>query len=289
MRIPSRSALLASSLIVASLTLASEQTAFAQRGGRGAPKTAPADKKTPETPSSSSTTTTTDDAAKKAEEDKKKDAAATDAKKDEEVIDTDKAEAHKAIFVSGDVAFTRSDLGALSDNTGFDRTSANGFLYGLSAGLRLGNIRMGARWRVYDTTEFTLWTVALTAGYALPLRPLTPIFSAHVGYVFDQKIQGNLFKTSLPEGNVLPPDVDVKGLLVGVDANASYWITKFLRIGAFIGADLMFLHRSQAPFPQSLFGPTPEIAGKPLYTDSGGGLGLNVNIGIRGAFDIGLQ
>lgn len=204
-------------------------------------------------------------------------------------LDVEKVESAKAIYLSGDLAFTRSDLGGISDNLGFDRTVANGFLYGLSGGLRLKDLRFGMRWRVYDTTEFTLWTVALAAGYAMPLRPVSPIFSAHLGYVFDQKLQSALFRSSLPEGNVLPPDVDVKGLLLGVDANASYWITKFLRLGAFIGADVMFLHRAKAAFPQSLFGPTPEFNAMPLYSDSGSSLGLNVNLGLRGAFDIGFQ
>jgi hypothetical protein len=244
-------------------------------------------------PAPAGTSKTDEDPTKK--DDPKKPATETttaeDQKKksDEELIDTDKVEATKAIYISGDLGFTRSDLGAFSDNTGFDRTAANGVLYGLGAGYRVKGFRVGLRWRVYDTTEFSLWTVAASAGYALPLRPLTPIFSAHLGYVFDQKIQGNSFRSSLPEGNVLPPDVDVKGLLVGLDANASYWLTKFFRLGVFLGADVMFLHRSQAPFPQSLFGPTPEISSKPIYTDSGSGIGLNVNLGVRGAFDIGLQ
>lgn len=235
-----------------------------------------------------------DSANAAAAEDEKKKAAEAEASKTSEAehkkeLDVEKIESAKAIYFSGDLAITRSDLGALSDNLGFDRTGANGFLYGLSGGLRLKDLRFGMRWRVYDTTEFTLWSFAVSAGYALPFRPLTPIFSGHVGYVFDQKIQPALFRSSLPEGNVLPPDVDVKGLLLGFDVNASYWITKFLRLGGFIGADLMVLHREKTPFPQSLFGPTPEINAKPLYADSGSGLGLNVSIGLRGAFDIGFQ
>jgi hypothetical protein len=205
------------------------------------------------------------------------------------VLDPDKVESPKAIYVSGDIGITRSDLAAIIDNTSFDRTAAFGLLYGLSAGVRLKDTRFGLRWRVYDTTEFTLWTIAVSAGYGLPLRPLSPILSAHVGYVFDQTIQGPVMRSSLPQGNVLPPDVDVKGLLMGLDLNASYWVTKFLRLGAFIGADLMLLYREKAAFPRSIFGSDPEIESKPLYTESGSGLGLNVNIGLRGAFDIGFK
>lgn len=204
-------------------------------------------------------------------------------------LDTDKVEAERAIYFSGDIAFTRSDLGLLKDNTSFDRTDANGVLYGLSAGYRMKELRIGARWRVYDTTQFALWSVAASVGLSLPVRPLTPIFSAHVGYVFDQKIEGSVAKSSLPEETVLPPNINVKGLLAGVDINGSYWITKFLRLGAFVGADLMFLSREKADYPRSPLGVDPLTFNKPLYTDSGSGVGLNISVGLRGAFDIGIQ
>ena len=226
------------------------------------------------------------DEQKKAEEEQK----AKEAKEAEEKKELDLSkESPKAIYFSGDIAFTRSDLGGISDNTGLDRTVANGFLYGVSAGLRLKDFRFGGRWRVHDTTEFTLWTLALSAGYGLPLRPVSPIFSAHVGYVFDQHVEEALFRRSLPDGVILPPDVDVKGILAGVDINASYWITKFLRLGAFIGADLMFLSREKVAIPQSIFGPDPAVANQPLYAGSGSSIGLNMNLGLRGAFDIAFQ
>jgi hypothetical protein len=198
-------------------------------------------------------------------------------------------EAKKAIYISGELGITRAMLGAVVNDLGFDETAANGPLYGLAGGLRYERCRFGVRWRVHDTTEFTLWTLALQAGYALPWRPISPIFSAHLGYVFDQTVQPGLFRSALPAGNVLPPNVDLRGAILGLDVNASYWVAKSVRVGAFIGIDAMYLHRSKAPPPQSIFGPTPELAGHPLYADSGNGLGLNVNLGLRGAFDIGLE
>lgn len=222
----------------------------------------------------------------KAAEQKAAEEPQADAPKKE--LDTS-VESAKAIYFSGDFAFTRSDLGGVSDNTGFDRTVANGLLYGLSTGVRLRDVRFGVRWRVYDTTESTLWTFALAAGYALPLRPVSPIFSAHVGYVFDQHIEEGLYRRSLPPGAILPPNIDMRGLLVGLDVNASYWVTQFLRIGAFIGADLMFLHRDQATLPRSIIAVPPEFENNPLYTGTGSSIGLNINAGLRGAFDIAFQ
>ncbi len=201
----------------------------------------------------------------------------------------EEGEASRAVFFAADVAFTRADLGLIADDLSFDRTGANGTMYGVSGGYRTKNLRFGLRWRVYDTTEFDLWSFAISAGYALPMRPLTPVFSAHLGYVFDQRLERALFASSLPEGNIIPPNVNVKGVMLGLDVNAAYWLTSFLRVGPFAGVDFMLLHRAKAPLPQNLFGPAPEESSLPLYTESGLSLGMNVNVGIRGSFDIGLR
>lgn len=196
-------------------------------------------------------------------------------------------EATKAVFFSGDLAFTRVDLGGISDNLAIDKEGANGLLYGFAGGLRLKNLRVGARWRVFDTSEYNMWSVAGTVGYGLPMRPLSPTISANLGYVWDQKIQRGAFSSSLPPGTVLPPDVELRGLLVGVDVNASYWITKFLRLGAFIGTDFFFLSRAKADLPASIFPIDESFRNKPLYTETGSGISYTINIGLRGAFDIG--
>jgi hypothetical protein len=226
----------------------------------------------------------TEEAEKKAEPETKP-AEGSESKE----LDPEKEEPPKAVYISADIGITRADLAAILDDTSFDRTGAFGLLYGLGAGVRLKETRIGLRWRIYDTTEFTLWTIGASFGVGLPLRPLSPVVSVHAGYVFDQRIQAGVMRRSLPEGVVLAPDVDVKGLLAGLDVTASYWFTNFIRLGPFIGADLMLLHRSQATYPRSIFGTDAEIEAKPLYNESGSGLGLNVNIGLRGAFDIGFK
>lgn len=200
----------------------------------------------------------------------------------------DKVEAPRAIFLSADFGATRPDLG-LGGDLGFDKTAANGVLYGVAAGYRLRAWRFGLRWRVQDTTEFTLWSFAASAGYAFPLRPLTPIVSFHLGYTFDQGFEPPVTRSALAQGAVLPPVVDVKGLVGGIDLAASYWVTAWGRLGIFVGADAMFLSRATATMPRSIFGATPEVANHPLYTGSDTSLGLNLNAGIRGAFDIGLK
>jgi hypothetical protein len=195
----------------------------------------------------------------------------------------------KAIWLWGDIGFTRSFVGVAQNDLGLDKTAANGVLYGIAAGLRLKQLLFGVRWHLHDTTEFALWDISASVGYELAMRPITPIVSAHLGYVFDQEVQGGAFRSALPEGNVLPPNVDLQGGLLGVDLSAAYRLTEAFRIGAFIGADLMFLVRPKVGSPQSLFGPTPELATHPLYADTGTSLGLNANAGIRGVFDIGFR
>lgn len=237
-------------------------------------------------------------AAAAEEEEKKKKAAATAATpaapatpppaENKEWDDT--IEHQKAIYVQVDLGYTRPDLSTIDvSTTGFDAGSANGLLLGLAGGLRLKDYQFGLRYRIYDASSFTLWSFAVSAGYALKFRPVTPIVSAHLGYVFDQVIAGEVFRSSLPEGTVLTPDVDVKGLLLGGEASANYWVTKWFRVGGFLGLDFMFLSRAKAPLPQSIFGPSPEAAELPLYKESGFGIGLTLNLGIRGSFDLGIE
>ena len=290
-RSSNRAALVATASFVFALGAAvgpAEGQAFAQRGAR-APNAQNQKQKDKEKTEAAAATPATTEEQQKSEEEKKaedeKKAADEKHAAEQKELDLSK-ESAKAVYFSGDIGVTRSDLGGVSDNTGLDRTVANGLMYGLSTGLRLRDLRLGVRWRVYDTTEFALWTFALSAGYGLPLRPVSPVFSAHVGYVFDQDIQAGLFRKSLAPGTVLPPDVDVQGLLAGVDINASYWVTRFVRLGAFIGADLMFLNRSKAAVPYSVFGTPSEYSSLPLYSDSGSAIGLYFNVGLRGAFDI---
>jgi hypothetical protein len=180
-------------------------------------------------------------------------------------------------------------LGVSQNDLGFSKTAANGELYGLLAGIRLQGLRLGLRWRVHDTTEFSLWTFAASAGYQFSSRPWTPIISGHLGYVFDERIQPGLFRASIPPGNVVTPDVDLRGIIGGLEVAGAYWVSSAVRVGAFVGLDAMFLWRPQVAPPQSLFGPTPDYNKLPLYSESGTTLGLNFNVGLRGEFDIALH
>lgn len=241
------------------------------------------------------------DKEKKAEKEaEKKDAAAEEAKREtahaapeppkDEKKEDDEVEPRSptAIYASGELAVTRSDVGLIVDDTGFDRTGANGLAYALAAGYRKGDRRYGLRWTVHDTTELTLWSLALSAGYELPMKPLTPVLSAHLGYVFTRSMQAGLFRSSLPEGTVEPPTVRMRGALLGIEAEASYWLASYFSVGPFLGADLMLLSREKAELPRSIFGIPAELPDEPLYRESGTGLGVNFTLGVRGTFDVGL-
>jgi hypothetical protein len=198
-------------------------------------------------------------------------------------------EAARAVFIGGDVGFTRGQLGIAPHDLGFDKTGANGENYGIFAGYRTSSLRLGARWRVQDTTEFDLWSFAATAGYAFSSRPWTPIVTLHLGYVFDEKLQAGLFRSSIPPGNVVLPDVELKGPFAGLDLAGEYWVSKEVRLGGFVGVDAMYLFRPRAETPQSLFGPTPDFDRLALYSTSGSTLALMFNLGIRGEFDLALR
>lgn len=205
--------------------------------------------------------------------------AATPAKKDEE----DKPH---AVYISLDVAFTRADVGGISDATGFDKTGANGATAGLGVGYRYKGLRIGGRFRDTATTEYSLWSLMGEVGYGLPLRPIAPLLTAHFGYMFDVGVDRAVIASSLPRTNVLTPDVDLNGVVIGGELTANYWFTSFLRMGPFIGFDATILSRSKVDLPQSLFPLSDETRSKPLFNESGSGLGYMLSIGLRGTGDI---
>ena len=192
----------------------------------------------------------------------------------------------RAVYISVDLAFTRADVGGISDNTGFDKTGANGFLAGLGLGYRFKDLRLGARFRDASTTEYSLWSLMGEIGYGLPFRPVSPTFFAHAGYMFSNGVERSLIASALPQGNVLTPSVQLDGLVVGGEVVGSFWITKFLRVGPFVGVDFAWLHRGQVALPQSIVPLTADTRNNALYSDSGSGVGYLLNIGLRGTGDI---
>jgi hypothetical protein len=196
-------------------------------------------------------------------------------------------EDRRAVYISVDLGFTRADVGGISNNTGFDKTSANGLLSGLGLGYRFKEFRIGGRFRDSSTTEYSLWSVMGEVGYGLPFRPVSPVLFAHAGYMFSNGIERSVIQSSLPAGNVLTPRAQLDGLVVGGEVVASLWVTKFLRVGPFLGVDFSWLHRAQVGLPQSIIPIGPETRNNALYSDSGSGVGYMLNIGIRGTGDIG--
>jgi hypothetical protein len=195
-------------------------------------------------------------------------------------------EQRRAIYVSVDFGFARADVGGLSDNTGFDKTGANGIMGGLGIGYRLNNLRIGGRFRDASTTEFELWSLVGEIGYGLPLRPITPVIFVHGGYMFDSGIQRSVVAKSVPAGNVLTPNLGLDGAVLGAELLGNIHLSQFLRLGPFIGFDLTWLHRKQVGLPQSIVPLTDDTKNNPLYTDSGSGVGYVFTLGIRGTGDI---
>jgi hypothetical protein len=193
----------------------------------------------------------------------------------------------RAVYLSADIGYIRPDVGAFSDNLAFDKTAANGFLGGIGVGYRHSALRIGARFRSATTTEFSLWSLMGEVGVGLPFKPLTPIIMVHAGYMFDTGIERAVVASSLPEGNVLLPPIDLDGLVLGIEANAAYQVTQFFRLGPFIGMDMTFLSRSRPEVPSSLF-PVPESTrNNALFGDSGSGIGYVLNLGLRVTADVG--
>ncbi|MBS2018553.1 MAG: hypothetical protein JST00_37150 [Deltaproteobacteria bacterium] len=214
--------------------------------------------------------------------------AAAPEKKAEPAEKEDKEDVN-AIYLSGDIGFTRTDIGGFSDSTGLDKTGANGLLAGLGVGYRRSAFRFGARFRDLSTTQFSLWSIMGEVGYGLPMRPLAPAFYVHLGYMFDTGVERGAFETKLPAGNILTPDIDVNGVVIGGEVVASYHLSHVARIGPFIGFDVLVIHRSRPNLPQALFQIPPAVANNELFGESGNGLGYTLNIGVRLTADIGFD
>jgi hypothetical protein len=196
------------------------------------------------------------------------------------------ADGNRAIYISADIGFVRADMSGISNNTGLDKTAANGVVAGIGLGYRFKELRLGARFHDANTTEFSLWSLVGEIGYGLPFRPVSPVLVAHAGYMFSNGVERGAIGSALPPGNVLTPQVQLDGLVVGGELLASVWITKFLRLGPFVGIDFSWLHRAQVALPQSIVPLTADTRNNALYTDSGSGVGYLLSIGLRGTGDI---
>ncbi|HEY8075956.1 MAG TPA: hypothetical protein VIF62_17635 [Labilithrix sp.] len=201
--------------------------------------------------------------------------------------DDDKPEP-RALVLSLDLGVGHTDLGGLHDNLSFDKTAANGGVYGGGAGVRLKQLRFGARFRGEDTTEFTTWSVLAEAGYGFKMRPFEPTILLHAGWQWSTAIEPAVFRSAIPPLNTLPPNVRVHGPTVGLEAQALYYVAKAFGIGPFLGFDVSFLSRPQVDLPQSLVQLSSDTKQNPLYTDSGSGIAWTVQIGARALLDLGL-
>ena len=127
------------------------------------------------------------------------------------------------------------------------RPAANGILAGIGIGYRFKELRIGARFRDSSTTEFSLWSLMGEIGYGLPFRPVSPVLFVHAGYMFDTGVERAVDRQSRFRGATSSRrNVELDGLVVGGELRRrAVWLTKFLRIGPFIGVDFTWLHRSQ--------------------------------------------
>ncbi len=194
----------------------------------------------------------------------------------------------RALVLTLDLGVGHADLGGLHDHLEFDKTAANGGVYGGGVGVRLNQLRFGARVRSADTTEFTLWSMLAEVGYSLRMRPFEPTFLLHAGWQWSTGMEPAVFRSAIPPLNTLPPDVRVHGPTLGLEAQGMYYPAKAVAVGPFLGFDVSFLSRPQVALPQSLVQLSSDIKQNPLYTDSGSGIAWSVQIGVRALLDLGI-
>ena len=213
---------------------------------------------------------------------------ATDPPKREEQHDDDpNTEDTKAVYLTADLGFALPNIGAFSNKLAFDKTTSDGFLAGLGVGYRHKAFRGGFRFRATDTGQYTLWAMMGEIGWGLPLKPITPVILIHAGYMFNTNVERSAIASYLPSTNQLTPDISLNGLVLGGEIYGAYAVTKFFKVGPFIGFDLTFLHRAQPDLPQSTQPLGPETTQNALFGDSGHGVGFIFNVGLRVTGDVG--
>jgi len=137
----------------------------------------------------------------------------------------------------GTWASTRSRANNLVDaNT--VKTSQTGLLYGAGLGVRLVFITLGARFRLGNFSEWSLWTLNGELGIHIPLGSVEPYFTFGGGYAsmgaFNNKNLGGSLKSE---------DVDVKGYDIRGGFGVDVYVSNTFSIGANLTGELLALTR----------------------------------------------
>lgn len=147
------------------------------------------------------------------------------------------------------------------------RDAGSGLSLGAGAGVRLVFLTLGARFRIAQLSDWSLWTLGGELGLHLPLGALEPSFSVGVGYA---ALAGAGTEDLPGLGTSL---IDVSGVDARLGANLDYYVNPLLSFGARGSFELLALWRAGAP--------EADAAGLPAqYTRDGSGVGYGITLSL---------
>jgi hypothetical protein len=173
-------------------------------------------------------------------------------------------------WVDVDAGYQYLSLQAFHDDSLLDGSliedSGSGFEVGVGAGVRLIFVTLGARLRLAQLADWTLWTLGGEVALHLPMGALEPSFTLGVGYA----ALGTPKADGLPSG-FDADEVDVSGVDARLGANLDYYVNPLLSVGARGSFEALALWRSGAA-------ELADVPGAESYAHDGSGVGFGVTL-----------
>lgn len=188
------------------------------------------------------------------------------------------------VWVNADVGGSYINMQQFDEKSlGLTRSKAGGPMFGLSAGVRLVLLTLGARVRYNLLSAFSMWQINGEVGLKVPISSFDFLVGVHGGWSFLGSLGDASLSTSTDRA---PGDVSVRGFNGGLDAGFDYYVAHFFSLGVGATGDVLFLSRPPASIPSD----TPpdvrqRIESDPIYKSSGSSVGF----GFAGMARLGLH
>jgi hypothetical protein len=179
-------------------------------------------------------------------------------------------------YLSADAGFSYIDMASFSSSSfGIQKTSSEGPMFGVGAGLRLAILSLGVRANLNELSDFNLWQLDAELGLHIPSRHWDVYLGIHGGYAF----VGTLDSSSLSQvASQSAGAVSIYGGDAGIQLGADYYFNHFLSLGFELAGSALFLHRPPVALPADFSSLPPAqqsvVTGNPLYASSGDSVGL---------------
>jgi hypothetical protein len=188
------------------------------------------------------------------------------------------------IYVNADLGGSYINMQQFDEKSlGLTRSKAAGPMFGLSAGVRLVLLQIGARVRYNLLSAFSMWQINGEVALKVPISKFDFLVGVHGGWSF----LGSLGDASLTTSTDRQPgDISVRGFNGGLDVGADYYLASFFSIGVGGTGDILFLSRPPAQIPPDTPAEVKQrIENDPLYKNSGSSIGF----GAAGMLRLGLH